>query len=157
MVKTPAKSMLYKIVAADIMTEDVVVIKEDMLIGQVAHLMLRNKVSGYPIVNESKQVVGVVTINDLFALIDRTAWDSLRSSSSKGKEDWQDKIGELKDRPIKEIMTRNVISITPETPVFDIIEAVVKWRIHTFPVMKNNKLVGIIGRHDVLNATFVYS
>ena len=148
---------LEKIHAKDIMTEDVEVIKENMLIGQIAHLMLRNRISGYPVVNENKEVIGIITIKDLFVLIDKIADDDQRLSMGENRyENLHDKIEKCKDRKVSEIMSRNVITITPDTTLGEIIETVVKWRIHTFPVMEDNKLVGIIGRHDVLNATFVY-
>ena len=150
------KSLLSKIVASDIMTEGVEVVNQKTTIGQVAHLMLRNRISGYPVVDDKKRVVGIVTLNDLFVLIDKMAWDSSRRPDKKHL-DLQEKLGQYKDRPVSDIMVCNVISLSPETPLLDIIDAVVKWRIHTFPVMKNNKLLGIIGRHDILNATFVYS
>lgn len=144
-----AKSKLQSILAKDIMTEDVVVINQKMLIGQVAHLMLRERVSGYPIVDESGKVCGIVTLSDLFVLINNLF------KQTQGM-DISVLISECKNRPIAEIMSKNVKTILQTTPLTEIIEDVVKLNIHTFPVMDNDKLVGIIGRHDVLNATFVY-
>ncbi len=142
--------------ARDIMTEDVEVIKEDTPISQFAHLMLRARVGGYPIVGKDGKVVGIVTLTDLFILIDKMVKQKDSEFISGKEESMHDKIKRLKDKPIRGIMSKNVITITPSTTLVEIIEAVVKWNIHTFPVMENNKLVGIIGRHDVLNATFVY-
>ncbi len=151
-----SKSLLNKIVAQDIMTEEVVVVNAKMTIGQVAHLMLRNRVSGYPVTDKKKKVIGVVTVNDLFSLVDKLAWECVREAAKKNHKDLQQKIAGQKNRPIKEIMSKKIISITPETPLLEVIDAVVKWDIHTFPVMKGKQLVGIIGRRDILNAAFVY-
>jgi CBS domain-containing protein len=145
-----AKAKKKHILARDIMTEDVHVVQEKMPIHQVAHLMLRMKVSGYPVVNGKGKVVGIVTLTDLFILINR-----LSREGKAGR--LEDKIKSCRFKTIKEIMSRNVIAISPKTPLHEIIEAVVNWNIHSFPVMDKNKLVGIIGRHDILNAAFVYT
>ena len=144
-----SKSKLEMIVAKDLMSEDVISIRPDMLIGQVAHLMLRHKVSGYPIVDELDKVVGIITLTDLFLVLDRTIYENGESAPQR--------ILESKNRPCREIMSSNVICISPNTSLQEIINMVIKWKIHTFPVMENNKLVGIIGRHDVLNAAFSYA
>ncbi|MBF0385726.1 MAG: CBS domain-containing protein [Candidatus Omnitrophica bacterium] len=142
--------------AKDIMTEHVEVIKEDTSIQQLAHLMLRARVGGYPIVDKDGKLVGIVTLSDLFILIDKMVKQQTSDYISGKEETLHEKIKRLKDKPVKDIMSKNVIAITPETTMAEIVEAVVKWNIHTFPVMDKGKLVGIIGRHDVLNATFVY-
>ena len=149
-------SKMELIFADDIMTDNVAVIKPDMLIGQVAHRMLRERVSGYPIVDEQNHVIGIVTLTDLFLLLNRIVKEVELSALKGEKESLQNKIEEYKNLAVSKIMSTQVVSISPATPLNKIIEAVVSSNIHTFPVMENNKLVGIIGRHDVLNATFVY-
>ena|SRR3989338_931536 len=140
-------SKIKLIFAEDIMTEEVVVVNQKMTIGQVAHLMLRERVSGYPVVDDAGKVSGIITLTDLFVLIDQMAHK---------KSELPDRIADCKKRPISDIMSKDVMSISPKTPLDEIIHSVVEKKIHTFPVMDNDKLVGIIGRHDVLNATFVY-
>jgi len=154
MKEKPQKKLLHQCIAKDIMTRDVEVVKETMRIGQLTHLMLDSRVSSFPVVNNNKRLIGLVTINDLFSLVDKIAWNCARISKKRKRINIQQGIDKYKNQPVKDIMSTNVFSITPDTPLIEIIEAVVKWRIHTFPVMKGNKLVGIIGRHDVLNATF---
>ncbi len=136
------------IMARDIMTEVVEVVHKTMTIGQVAHMMLRERISGYPVIDDHKNVVGIVTLTDLFLLIDDVY--------QKGEEDFYRKITEVKSIPIAKVMSTNVYTIKPTTVLAEIICAVVYMRIHSFPVMENGKLVGIIGRHDILNAVFNY-
>ena len=137
---------LSEICAKDIMTAQVAVIDQTMLIGRAAHLMLRERVSSYPVVDQNGVVVGIITINDLFALIDQMFHDK--------KINFSESIAQFKSRPVNHIMSKNVIGISPDTPLDEIIEIITKWHIHTFPVIKDNKLVGIVGRHDIINATF---
>ena len=149
-------SKLKLIFADDIMTTEVVVIKESMLIGQVAHLMLKERVSSYPIVDEQGNLAGIVTLTDLFNLIDKLIRES---KAYLKKYEWQAveaAVKSAKGKPISEIMSKNVVTVKPETPLLEILEHVSTNKIHTFPVVRDGKLIGIVGRHDVLNATFVY-
>lgn len=152
--KTSKLDLLF---ADSIMTEAVHVIKRNMTIGQVSHLMLRERVSGYPVVDEDGAVVGIVTMTDLFKLIDKMLKreDGLGLDEMK-KNNFEEAIKIVKDKPVTALMSKDVKFLTPETPVTQIIEAVVEKNIHTFPVIKDGKLAGIIGRRDVLNAVFVY-
>jgi CBS domain-containing protein len=150
------KSKLKLIFADDIMTQNVVVVKEKMTIGQVAHLMLRERVSGYPVVDEKGKVTGIITLTDLFNVIDQMIKQSKTYLKGYEEQGIENALEQVKNQPIDEIMSRHVIHILPDTSLFEIIEKVVQFKVHTFPVMKDNKLVGIVGRHDVLNATFVY-
>lgn len=150
-------SKLTRIVAEDIMTENVVAIRDDMTIGQVAHLMLRERVSGYPVIDSEKHVIGVVTLTDLFVLIDKIVHQHPSLPSECQIDDFEAALAKSKDMKVSQILSKNLLVISPSTTIHDIIEAVVKSNIYTFPVMKDEKLVGIIGRHDVLNAAFSYA
>ena len=132
--------------AKDIMSEYVVVIRENMKINEVAHLMLRDRVSGFPVVDATKKVVGIITLTDLFKMIDE--------ADHAGHKELDKQIDKFKSLPVSEVMSRGVISISPSASLEEIISLYVRKRVHTFPVMEDNKLVGIIGRHDILNATF---
>ena len=139
---------LHQITAKDIMTERVRVVTEKMLIKHVAHLMLRDKVSGFPVVNNEQKIIGIITVTDLLHLMEKIF------QNKKGDAIVQ--LNEYKELSISEVMSRNVLMIAPTTTLEEIINTVVKLKIHTFPVMEKDKLVGIIGRHDVLNAIFQY-
>ncbi len=148
------------IYAEDIMTEDVQVIHYKVSIVQVAHLMLRIRVSPYPVVDDEKNVVGIVTLTDMFKLLNSIIVEnsSLKDVSQEDKQAlFHQKISEWRDSPVSRIMSSQVVAISPQTPVYDIVEKVATLNIHTFPVMDNGQLVGVIGRHDVLNATFMYA
>ena len=54
-------------------------------------------------------------------------------------------------------MSEKVVCIASDTPLVEIVNLVVEREIHTFPVTNKGKLVGIIGRHDILNAAFCYA
>lgn len=135
--------------AADIMSEDIIVIYDDMLVRQVAHLMLRQRVSGFPVLNRQKEIVGIVTITDFFRMVHESS-----GVSANGKP--KAKITELKEMPVGLIMSRNIVVISPETSLPEIVRLVVEKGVHSFPVMADKQMVGIVSRHDILNAIFSY-
>jgi len=142
------------IFADDIMTEHVEVIKKETLIGDCAHMMLRKRVSGYPVVDDEGKLIGIITLTDLFKLL-----NSLVEGATQDNEvaQLEENITKVKSQTIETIMSKEIFTVAPDTSLDKIIGAVAKGNIHTFPVMKDGKIVGIIGRHDVLNAAFVYA
>lgn len=134
--------------AKDIMTEEVIVIYEDMPIREVAHLMLRNRVSGFPVINKGIGLVGVVTMTDLFRLINK--------ATNEGEEAFHHHIQDEKNLPVAYVMSKDVITIKPETTLDEIVHLLVNEKIHMFPVVVDRRIVGVVSRHDVLNAVFAY-
>ncbi|MBF0532758.1 MAG: CBS domain-containing protein [Candidatus Omnitrophica bacterium] len=148
--------MLSKIHAEDIMTENVIVVPADMPVAQVAHLLLRERVSGYPVTDKNGKILGIVTLTDFFMFLDKIAKNREQLPEDLRGQDFAETLAKCKNCPVAQIMTSKLVAITPQTTLQEIVEAIVKWNIHSFPVMKDGKLAGIIGRHDVLNAIFVY-
>ncbi len=137
------------ITAQDIMSENIIVIYEDMLIRQVAHLMLRDRVSSFPVVNKKTGLVGIITITDLFMIINK-------AFTKKTDAEFHKRLAMFRDMTAGDVMTTKVITIKPSTTLDEIVDHVVHKKIHVFPVMENKRLVGIVSRHDILNAVFSY-
>ena len=137
--------------AEDIMSEHVAVIREDMTIKQFAHLMLRDRVSGFPVVSKgSDTIVGIITLTDLFKIINQAAGDH-------SVDEFYKKLPLIKDMKVSEVMSRRVVSIKPETKFPEIIQLLLDDVIHTFPVLADDgKILGIVSRHDILNAAFEF-
>ena len=61
---------------------------------------------------------------------------------------------ELGDRPIADIMSRDVFAVAPSDDVEKVIQTMVKRRVHRVPVLEGGKLVGIVTRADILRGFF---
>jgi CBS domain-containing protein len=109
--------------AEDVMTTRVVTITEDQSKQQAARLLSQHRISGLPVVNADQFVVGVVTEYDVI-----------------GKE----------GQTVGEIMTRGVISVTPDTELEEVSHLLVHERIKRLPVLDQGKLVGIVSRADLV-------
>ncbi|MFH1359439.1 MAG: CBS domain-containing protein [Candidatus Omnitrophota bacterium] len=136
------------ILVNDIMSDIVVTIPENYLVSQAAHLMLRDRVNGLLVVDQAHAVVGMLTLTDLFTIVDQAASDQ--------HYDFYKSLFHEKEAKVTDVMTKNVCSVTPEMTLAEVIRLTLRKNIHTFPVVKDGKLVGVIGRHDVLNAIFTF-
>ena len=137
-----------KITARDIMTEHVLTAKPDESLQSIVHLMLRNRISGMPVTDVTGAICGVITTTDLFRalgdmMIDRTFGN-------------YDHIFKDKNLTVADVMTKDVVTIKPESAVEEVIKLSVYKNIHLFPVVENGKLLGILGKRDVLNAGFSF-
>ncbi|UCC59413.1 MAG: CBS domain-containing protein [Dehalococcoidia bacterium] len=121
--------MAFKKTARDIMTSTVITAKEDMLITDVIKLLLRWHISGLPIVDNDGNLVGIITEHDVvnFALS-----------------------GQAADTVASEVMTKKVVTYSPDTLAVEIINYFAAHRIRRVPVVEGSKVVGIISRRDIV-------
>ncbi len=109
----------------DVMTTRVITVKENQTKQQAARLLSQHRISGLPVVNNDNAVVGVVTEYDVI--------------SKEGQT-------------VAEIMTRGVISVTPDTDLEEVSRILVHERIKRLLVLDQGKLVGIVSRADLVRA-----
>ena len=141
--------------AKDIMTGDVITVSPDTEIVQVAKLLLTNRINGVPVVNDTGELVGILCQSDLiiqqknipipslFTLLD--GFIPLTSSKKLDKE--VDKIMATK---AADAMTVKPVTVHPDTEIEKIAALMVEKSYHTLPVVDGAKLVGIVGKEDVL-------
>ncbi|MGQ9462068.1 MAG: CBS domain-containing protein [Candidatus Fervidibacter sp.] len=114
------------LMAKDIMTKRVVTVSPSTTVKELTELLAKKKISGVPVVDEKKQVVGIATEADVLA--------------HPGA------------KTVAEVMTKRVISVTPDTPVEEIAKLLAKKKIKRVPVIDKGKLVGIVSRADIVKA-----
>ena len=141
--------------AKDIMTTDVITISPEAEVAQAAKLLLTNRINGVPVVNDAGKLVGILCQSDLiiqqknipipslFTLLD--GFIPLTSSKKLDKE--VEKIAAAK---VSDAMTANPVTVSPDTGIEDIAALMVEKNYHTLPVVDGDKLVGILGKEDVL-------
>ena len=107
----------------DVMTTKVITVTEKQTKQQAARLLAQHRISGLPVVNDDNMVVGVVTEYDVISKEGRTVGD---------------------------IMTRGVISVTPDTDLEEVSHILVHERIKRLPVLDQGRLLGIVSRADLV-------
>ena len=143
--------------ARDIMKRDVISVSPDMTVEELGRLFIEKNISGAPVVNENGDIRGMVTENDLVAQDKRLhiptllrlfdAYIALEPPSLIKEE-----LRKMSARTVDEICTREVISVGGEAQMEDVATIMTEKRVHIVPVVKGKKLLGIIGRHEIIKA-----
>jgi CBS domain-containing protein len=140
--------------AHQIMTRPVITVAPETPIVEAANTMLQRHVSGLPVVNKSGQLVGIISEGDFIRRSEigtqRKRGRFLKFILGSGKEaaDFVHEHG----RKISEIMTPNPLTIDEETDLEKIVELMEKNDVKRLPVMRGDKLVGIVSRSNLLQA-----
>ena len=151
--------------AKDIMNTDVLSVRDDMTVQELAGFLTEREILGAPVVDSEGEVVGVVSCTDIVQSTTTEA-DILVDKSTPGfyEHGWEDKLDpnemarlhveENESLPVREIMTPTIYTVPEDTPISDIAKAMVAGRIHRLLVTRGSRLVGIITTLDMLQVFF---
>ena len=139
--------------AADIMTPDVICADAETPLSELIGLMLKNRISAVPIVEQGR-IVGIVSEGDLLRRAETgtearpSRWLELVTSTDRLAADY------VKAHGVKasEVMTRDVVTVAAETPLAEIARLMETHRIKRVPVLRDDRLAGIVARRDLLQA-----
>ncbi|MBI4549812.1 MAG: CBS domain-containing protein [Candidatus Omnitrophica bacterium] len=138
--------------AQDLMSVSAMMVPQEMRLFELAGLFRSKRISGAPVVDENGRLIGVVTITDLLKYLENIRAGLLHNRN------FLDELGEqrLKVR-VKDIMTRDVMTVQKNTPLTTILDLMLGKNIHTIPVMSEDgsEIAGIIGRHDLVLASLI--
>ena len=140
----------------DIMTTELITVSPETEILQAAETLLGNHINGVPVVDDSGKLVGILCQSDLIAQQKRlpipsffTFMDGLiETSSAKRIEKEIQKIAAI---TVAQAMTPNPVFVEPDMGIEVVAGLMVDSGLHTIPVLDEGKLVGIVGKEDVLN------
>jgi CBS domain-containing protein len=112
-------------IAKDIMTRDVITVSPTTTVKKLAMTLIKNQISGAPVAGKNGKIIGVVSEADIVG--------------KKGKD-------------VKSIMTREIIYAAEDDPVERIAQLMTTHNVKRLPVMRGDKIVGIISRADIVSA-----
>jgi CBS domain-containing protein len=118
--------------ASDVMTRPVVSARPKASARDVVLQLTTGLYSGMPVTEEDGKIVGIITELDLLSAV------------AEGKE--------LAKTTAEDIMSRDVVTVNPGTPVTEIIPIMQARNLIRVPVVKGGKLVGIVSRSDILRS-----
>jgi len=144
--------------AMDVMTTNVITVDPDISVQALATLLSERGISGVPVVDKDSRLVGIVSEGDLLHRAEtgterrtqrrRSRWLDNFSSDQEAARDYVKAHG----RSVREIMTREVISVSDTTELADIATLLETRRIRRVPVVRDGKLVGIVSRANLVRA-----
>ncbi len=144
-----SQSALY-LLAGDLMNSPPIVASDTATVREVARLMLEQGIGGVPIVDSSGAPIGMASDGDLMGRRSddgRRAW-WLRMLADGASRD--DVFGPGGERPVREVMSAPIITISVGAPVQNIAEVLQTHRIKRLPVVENGRVLGVISRADLL-------
>lgn len=138
----------------DIMTKDVITVSPDSMLRDAGRILREKRISGIPVVETSGRIVGIITVNDIFRILEEIfQWQNIEKkatglnlSNLVGKERLNVKV--------RDIMTKNVYTLDENKDVGEVIRLMFTKKIHTIPVTKNDLLAGVVGKRDIVYNCF---
>lgn len=142
--------------AADVMVSEVITVRADASVSEIAEILLTNKISGVPVVDDAGDLIGIVSEGDLIHRVEvgterrRSWWLDLLA----GKQILAHEFIKAHACKAADLMTHPVITVNPDTPLSDLACLLDKHGIKRVPVTKQGKLVGIVSRANLVQALF---
>jgi len=140
--------------ASDVMSRNILSVGRDAAIAEAIRLMLDNRISGLPVIDTAGRLVGILTEGDLLRRSEtgterhRPRWLEILMGPGRLAGEYVRTHG----RKVAEIMTRDLVSVTPDTPLDEIVALMERRRIKRVPVLDGDTPVGIVSRADLLRA-----
>lgn len=141
--------------AADVMTRDVVTVKKDTTIRELAELFARHRIGSAPVVDDNGAMIGIVTETDLVeqdkslhipTVISLFDWVIYLESDKKFEKELKKMTGQT----VADIYTQTVKTVAPATPLSEVADIMISGKIDAIPVVEGNKIIGIVARIDLI-------
>jgi CBS domain-containing protein len=134
----------------DVMTQRVYRVYPETPVGELLELMSRNELKAVPVVNEKREVLGIVTDRDLLRhLLPNT----VRVGGGGERPELRSERGSL-EVPVREIMSRSVMCISEDQGLAEVVSIMINKDVERIPVVSEGKLTGFLTRGDILRKLF---
>lgn len=141
------------VVAREIMTSPVFTVTPETPIRDIVTLMLTHRISGLPVVDAERRILGIVTESDVI-LKEDTPPARPPVIPWHGRSLWLERIVDRHDKAeattAGDLMTENVVTATEETGIRDLAHLMVTHGVNRIPIIRDGRAVGIVTRADIL-------
>ena len=121
---------------SDYMTRDLITFTPNQTIESVMQALIKNRISGGPVVNDKNELIGIISEGDCIKQISESRYYNMP----------------MQDKTIEKHMAINVETIDGNMNIFDAANKFLNAKRRRFPIIENGKLVGQISQKDVLKA-----
>ena len=139
--------------AKDVMTTNVVTVQIGTGVPEIARLLLKHRISAVPVVDADQRILGIVSEGDLMRRTEtdteiRHSWwlEAMLSTEDRARE-----YIKVHGRKAGDVMTRDLVSVTEETPLYEIARLLEKHHVKRVPVTRDGRLIGIVSRANLLH------
>ncbi|HIA36590.1 MAG TPA: CBS domain-containing protein [Flavobacteriales bacterium] len=134
--ETDKSNIKYETVA-DYMTTELITFTPDQDIREVIEIIISNKISGAPVINDKKELVGIISEKDCLRVIYDDKYHNLPPNKEK----------------VSNYMSKKVVSVEETLDVADAANLFLNSNFRRYPVVRDGKMIGLVSRHDILRAS----
>jgi len=134
-----ANAKAEKITVRDCMSKNMVLFNKEQSVIEVVEKLIKHRISGGPVVDQNQHVIGVISEGDCIKQISESRYYNMP----------------MEDTSIEKYMSKNVDSISPDLNLFDAANLFLKSKRRRFPVVENNKIIGIVSQKDILRTALM--
>lgn len=132
----PQKEELKPALVSDYMTTKLITFRPDQPVSEVVESLIKNKISGGPVVNDKNELLGIISEGDCIKHISESRYYNMP----------------MDNNTVDKHMVKNVDTIDGNLNIFEAAEKFLKAKHRRFPIVENGKLVGQISQKDILIA-----
>jgi CBS domain-containing protein len=143
------------ITVRDIMSPNVITVTPDMEIAEATRILLEKRVNGVPVVDTEGKLVGILCQSDLVAQQKQfplpsifTLLDGYMPLSSMKR--FEKEVEKIAAATVAQAMTPDPVTVEPGVSIEEVAILMVDKNFHTLPVLEGDRLIGIVGKEDVL-------
>jgi len=130
------KKVSEQIKVSDYMTRNLITFYPKQSVLEVMNILIKNKISGGPVVNEKHELMGIISEGDCIKQISESRYYNQP----------------LENIQVEHHMAKNVETIDGAMNLFDAADKFLKSKRRRFPIVENGKLIGQISQKDILKA-----
>ena len=139
----------------DVMSRNVITVTPETEIAAAARLLLDKRINGLPVVDGAGRVIGIVCQSDLIAQQKRIPLPSLFTFldgyiTLTSAKQFEKEVAKIAAATVKQAMTPDPVTVSPERTLEEVATLMVERNYHTLPVVEEDRLVGIVGKEDML-------
>jgi len=141
--------------AKEVMTKEVITVRRETSVRDLAVLFAESRISSVPVVDDAGSLIGMVSESDLVeqdknlhipTVVSIFDWVIYLESDKRFEKELQKMTGQT----VGDIYTEEVFTVGPEATVSEIADIMSTNRIHAVPVVEGNRVVGVVGRIDLI-------
>jgi CBS domain-containing protein len=141
--------------AKDVMTTDVITVRRDTTVRDLAALFAERRISSAPVVDDDGSLIGIVSESDLVeqdknlhipTVVSIFDWVIYLESDKKFEKELQKWTGQA----VSDIYAEEVFTVTPDAPVSEVADIMSERKVHMVPVVEGNRVVGVVSRIDLI-------
>ena len=128
------------------MSSPAIVVPETMVLPEARRMLQQQRIRRLPVVDAQGRLVGIVTEGDINRVSDSPATDVCDFNMYH----------RVADLPIHDVMTRDVVTVTPDTSIGEVAQQLIDHRIGGIPVLERGQIVGVITESDLFHVLLAH-